>query len=142
MGEGPTRDRDDVRAQLRAALAGRSDVTLAILFGSEARGTASAGSDVDLAVAGTQLKLLALGAELSTALGREVDVVSLAEATIPLLDRLIHEGVVVHEGERGAAARWRSATLLMLELDRPWYARMRDAWLAKVAREGLAGGER
>ena len=41
---------EGVRTALQATLAGRRDVRVAILFGSVARGTAAADSDVDLAV--------------------------------------------------------------------------------------------
>ena len=47
-------------ATLREALRGRQDVHLAILFGSRARGRARPDSDVDLAVQGEDLDLLAL----------------------------------------------------------------------------------
>lgn len=42
--------RDRAKAILRRVLAERADVRVAILFGSAARGTARADSDVDLAV--------------------------------------------------------------------------------------------
>jgi hypothetical protein len=63
--------------------------------------------------------------------------VSLVDPTIPLLEELIAHGKVVHESSPGAAARWRFHSLLQLETDRPWYARMRDAWLARVAERGV-----
>jgi hypothetical protein len=66
--------------------------------------------------------------------------VRLEDAGIPLLQRLLRDGIVVHEGTRGAGATWRSRTLTLLETDRPWYARMRDAWLARVREKGLGHG--
>jgi uncharacterized protein len=126
--------------RLRRALAGRSDVRVAVLFGSEARSTAGPGSDVDIAVDAPGADLLDLIAMLSVTLEREVDVVSLDDATMPLLERLMREGIVVHEGFRGAGALWRSRILAMLETDRPWYARMRDAWLARVSEKGFSRG--
>jgi hypothetical protein len=84
--------------------------------------------------------LLDLMAALSVTLEREVDVVALDDATVPLLERIVREGIVVHEGFRGAGALWRSRTLAMLETDRPWYARMRDAWLSRVSEKGFANG--
>jgi predicted nucleotidyltransferase len=130
----------DMANQLRRALAGRSDVRVAVLFGSEARCTAGPGSDVDIAVDAPGVDLLDLMAELSVTLEREVDVVALDDATVPLLERIVREGIVVHEGFRGAGALWRSRTLAMLETDRPWYARMRDAWLSRVSEKGFASG--
>jgi predicted nucleotidyltransferase len=130
----------DLTDRIRRVLAGRADVRVAVLFGSEARGTAHPGSDVDVAVDAPGVDILDLGAALAVALDREVDVVALEDATIPLLERLVHEGIVVHEGTRGAGASWRSRTLTMLETDRPWYARMRDAWLTRVRQKGFADG--
>jgi hypothetical protein len=93
---------------------------------------------VDLAVVvADHVDLLTLGAELGEVLHRQVDVVDLAEASIPLLEHLMRDGIVVHEGFRGAGGLWRSQTLTTLETDRPWYERMSEAWLARVAREGL-----
>ena len=125
---------------IRDVLAGRADVRVAVLFGSEARGSSRHDSDVDLAVYAPGVDLLALRATLTATLGREVDLVSLADATIPLLEHLVRDGVVVHEGYPGAGALWRSRTLATLETDRPWFTRMSDAWLARVADRGLTGG--
>ena len=118
------------------ALAGRAGLRVAVLFGSEARGTAKPTSDVDLAVLGDGLDPFALGAELALSLGREVDVVDLRDLTIPLAEELVRDGIVVHEGVPGAGALWRSHTLASLETDRPWFARMRDAYLKRLATEG------
>src|SRR5437867_1519226 len=118
----------EVEAKLRAALAGRSDIFVAILFGSFARGASHEASDVDLAVLPKGIDRLTLAAELSALLSREVDVVSLDDPGVPLLGAVVREGVVVHEGRTGAAAQWRSRALIDLETDRPWFRRMRDAW--------------
>jgi len=123
-------------------LPGHAAVTLALLFGSEARGRAQVGSDVDLALVGLVPDRIAeLAAELSERLGREVDVVRLEQASIPLLEELVAHAVVVYESAPGNAALWRSRTLAQLEIDGPWYHRMRDAWLARVAARGLLDGE-
>ena len=126
--------------QIAKVLAGRTDVRLALLFGSEARGTAGPDSDVDLAIDAPGLDTLELCALVAEAVGRDVDVVRLEDAGIPLLHKLIRDGVVVHEGAKGAGAVWRSRTLATLETDGPWYARMRDAWLARVQEKGLGLG--
>lgn len=57
---------------------------------------------------------------------------------IPLLEHVLRDGIIVHEGSRGAGGLWRSRTLATLETDRPWYDSMCEAWLARVAREGLS----
>jgi len=114
------------------ALAGRADVEVALLFGSRARGEHRPDSDVDLAVLG-DVDRLALAAELSRATGHEVEVVDLETAGYPLLTAIVEDGILVHEGVPSANARWRSHALSQLALDRAWYARMRDGYLAKLA---------
>jgi predicted nucleotidyltransferase len=126
---------------LRHVLARQSGMRLAILFGSVARGTANEQSDVDLAVdVEPGADLAALASELTIAAGREVDLVRLSDAGVPLLEELVRDGVVVYEVPH-AAARWRAHVLADLEIDRPWYARMRDAWLRRVAAQGLGDGQ-
>lgn len=110
---------------------------LALLFGSQARGTAGPGSDVDLAVVAPGVDLLQLRATLCLALGRDVDLLDLSAASVPLTEQLLRDGISVHEGIRGAGARWRSHTLTTMETDRPWYARMREAWLERVRDVGF-----
>jgi len=112
-------------------------VRLALVFGSRARGTATPSSDLDLAVHAPGLDPLHLGADLSRATGLEVDIVPLEDAGVPLLARIVREGILVHEALPGTAAAWRAHALADLETDDPWFARMRDAWLARVAARGL-----
>jgi hypothetical protein len=57
------------------------------------------------------------------------------------LEQLIAEACVIHESDYGRAASRRARVLSELESDRPWYRRTRDAWLRRVAREGLSDGE-
>jgi predicted nucleotidyltransferase len=128
----------ELQSTLSAALVEEPAVELALLFGSRARGTAGPRSDVDVAILGAPgLDRLGLAASLGTRLGLEVDVLTLDDVPIPLLDALVREAIVIHEAHPGAAARWRSRALSQLETDRPWFARMRDAWLARVAARGL-----
>lgn len=119
------------------ALALFPSVRLALVFGSVARATARDDSDLDVAVAGTDVDLLGVAATLSREVGRDVHVVRLEDASIPLLDEIIDHGIVVREGRPGAAATWRSHALADLELDRPWYALQRDAWLKRIAVDGI-----
>ena len=122
-----------IAARLREALASRTDVRLAILFGSVARGTARADSDVDVAVLARDLDALALATDLSRALAREVQIVDLDTVGYPMLRAIVRDGIVVAEHERGCGARWRSRALVDLENDRPWFERMRDAFLGRLA---------
>lgn len=123
-------------AALRRALAPRSDVQLALLFGSAARGRDLPDSDLDVAILGRNLDLPTLAADLSQAAGREVDVVDLAQAGYPLLQALLRDSVLLHQGRPGAAAAWRSRAILETETDRPWFERMRDAYLKRLAATG------
>lgn len=88
--------------QLIAALAPRTEVLDAYLFGSVARGDAQAHSDVDVAVYVTEAALATpgfgyaaeLGAALQQALGRaDVDLVVLNRATPLLYHRVLRDGV-------------------------------------------------
>lgn len=134
-------DRDDLALRLGRALARKEGVRLALLFGSRARGRAQPSSDIDLAIDAPGVDLQALAGALSLELGGEVDIVALRDATIPLLEGLICDGILVHEARPGTAATWRSKALVELETDRPWYRRMRDAWIARVAERGIVDGQ-
>lgn len=123
---------------LRQALAGRTDVRLAILFGSTARGTDRPDSDVDVAVLGREIDPLALATDLTRAVHREVQVVDLDAVGFPMLQAIVRDGVVVAEHEKGCAARWRSHALVDLENDRPWFERMRDAYLDHLSADRRA----
>lgn len=130
---------DPVLAALSEALRGRTDVHVAIVFGSRARGDARPDSDLDVGVFAPGVDVGALGGELEARLGVPVEAVSLDLDTlpVPLLDRIVCEGRVVHELIRGAGASWWSRALITLETDRPWYRRMSRAWLAQVADKGV-----
>ena len=87
---------------LRAALAPRAEVREAYLFGSQARGDATARSDVDVAVYVDEVALNApgfgyeseLGATLQAALRRsDVDVVVLNRAPPLLYYRVLRDGI-------------------------------------------------
>lgn len=127
--------REALIERLAPRLSAVPGLRLALLFGSQARGTSRPDSDIDVAVAGKGIDGLAIAGELSAELDREVQVVRLEGASIPLLDELLRDAVLVVEGEPGAYALWRSRTLASLELDRPWFERMRDAHLQQLRRE-------
>jgi uncharacterized protein len=100
--------RAEIEPRLRAFFAAHPhDLDAAYLFGSVARGTARAGSDVDVAVLprvarhGTLDTLpLDLEGELERLLGRTVQVVGLHSAPPDLVHRVLLDGVLVHEGHR------------------------------------------
>jgi hypothetical protein len=77
-----------------------------------------------------------LAADLSLAVERDVHVVALEDATYPLLAAIVRDGILVAERPRGAGADWRTRAILELETDRPWFERMRDAYLKRLAAGG------
>jgi hypothetical protein len=87
---------------------------------------------VDVAVEGP-VDRLGLAAELAAAAGADVDVVDVEAGGYPLLRALLRDGLVLHEGEPHAAARFRTRAILQTETDRPWFERMRDAYLRRLA---------
>lgn len=126
-------------ASLSTVLARHPEIRLALLFGSRARGVAGPAADLDLAVEvarGEGLDRLGLMAELSSATGLDVDVVDVTPGRrvgYPLLAALVRDAVVVHEGRPHAEAEFRTRALLETSLDRPWYERMRNAYLDRLA---------
>ena len=130
-------DRENILGGLRAALRDRPDVYVALLFSSFARGTAQSDSDVDVAILAPGVDGLTLRAQLTEKVGREVDVAPLETAGVPLLENVLRDGIVVHEGRAGAGAMFRSHALATLETDRSWFVRMRDSWLQRVAERGI-----
>ncbi len=132
-----SRDLDALTASLQSELARHSEVHFAILFGSQASGAATADSDADLAILSDDIDGSYLAADLSQACHLQVDLISLDNPSIVLLEEVIRNGVLVYEGRANSYAAWRSHALTSLETDRPWYNRMRDAWLEAVAERGL-----
>jgi predicted nucleotidyltransferase len=87
-------------AALRAALRTEPNVELGVLFGSVARGTDGERSDVDILVGvrdPDRFRVLELQDRLAQALGRRIDVVSLADAERSpwLLAEILDEGRVL-----------------------------------------------
>jgi uncharacterized protein len=129
---------ETIREAVRVAAAATPGLELAMVFGSIARGGARPSSDLDVAILG-DVDAFELAGRLSLATQREVDVVDLAHVAIPLLDAILRDGTVVFERTRGTEGRFRSRALSMLETDRPWYERMQNAWLKRVAERGILG---
>jgi predicted nucleotidyltransferase len=124
---------DRFLADLRPVFRRRPEVRLAIAFGSRARGRESPRSDLDVAIEGEGIDLLDLGRDLGEAARLEVHAVDLTRAGYPLLKALLRDGIIVHEGVPHAAATWRTRAILQTETDRPWFERMRDAFLQRTA---------
>jgi hypothetical protein len=127
--------------QLRGAMAERADVSVAVLFGSAARGQASTRSDVDLAVRlrSPETDLGALGVHMSRAVGRAVDVVSLDDAPPLLRFEIARDGVLLVERQAHAWADFRARAMV------DWWdwaptARAMQAAAVRRLREGLVHG--
>jgi predicted nucleotidyltransferase len=79
----------------------RNDVALLRVFGSAARGKDTAASDLDLLVEFTKPKslfdLVGLEQEFEDALGRKVDLVTLASLSPYLRDQVVQEAQVLYE---------------------------------------------
>jgi predicted nucleotidyltransferase len=102
----------DVSLEHRIAdvFSSRTDVAAVYLFGSTARGTARAGSDVDVAVLFVALPArtlngprLVIEGELERALGTRVDLVALNDAPVDLRARVLRDGRLLVE--RNPSAR-------------------------------------
>ena len=50
-----------------------------------------------------------------------------------MLKAVLRDGVLIHQGRKGALGDWRSQAIARTELDRPWFERMRDGFLRKLA---------
>lgn len=115
---------------------------MALLFGSRARGGDTHTADIDLAVdarRGAELDRLTLIRELSAASKHSVDLVDLSPGRrvgYPLLKAVTRDGMLVYEGEPHAEPEFRTRALLQLSLDRPYYERMRDAYLDHLSSAG------
>lgn len=129
----------DLQEAVRTVLRRHPEIRVALVFGSRARGVAAPEADLDLAVdvdRDRELDRLGVMAELREATGLDVDVVDVSpgrRAGYPLLAALVRDGVVLHEGAPHAEAELRTRLLLQTSLDRPWYERMRDAYLDHLA---------
>jgi len=91
-----------------ARLARVEGLVAAYLFGSQARGTASAASDVDIALVMTSAPKtlndlqLDVAADLERELGLPVDVVVLNHAPSDLIHRVLRDGELLVENDRSA----------------------------------------
>lgn len=138
----PVARRDDVdvlRTQVAAVLDGEARVAFCYLFGSFATGTASANSDVDLAVALTEpvdlFEEARLHERLAQAVGGPTDLVILDHAPLWLRFRIVGEGIVLHAHDEAARVRFRART----EHDHLDMKPYRDAYLAAVRERARRG---
>jgi predicted nucleotidyltransferase len=103
---------------IREAVEQDPRITYALVFGSQARRTGHAHSDLDLAIGlipGCRLsarEVGALTATLESAAGRTVDLVLLDEAPPGLAYRIVRDGRVISARDRGALAARRARAIL------------------------------
>jgi len=103
---------------IRDLLAADPRIAFALAFGSVARGTAHAASDLDVAVglaADAVLDHRAVGsliARLERATGRSVDLVILDEAPSPLAYRVFRDGVLLFEHDHAALVECKTRAIL------------------------------
>lgn len=103
----------EVRKDLIAARLARVEgLVAAYLFGSQARGTASAASDVDVALLLTSAPKtlddlqLDVAADLAQQLGVPIDIVVLNHAPSDLIHRVLRDGELLVEHDRSARVRF------------------------------------
>lgn len=133
---------EDLQTGLKATLAGRDEIALAYLFGSTARGDASALSDVDVGIVlrGCRENLLRYRARLSESLsraigGRTVQVVLLEEASPALAARAIKEGHLLVCRDDATRVRF-EIRAIGRDLDTAHLRRLYDQALGRAVREG------
>lgn len=130
---------EGLRLRLRRALDGEPRLALAFVFGSVARGSEHAGSDLDVAIlpVDRDLTLAAEGelcARFERASGRSVDVVRIDGATDALRWRIARDGVVLTETQPGAAARWQAQVAIEHADFEPVYTAGLERYRAALAR--------
>jgi len=98
---------------LTAFLDGRPELMAAYLFGSVARGTARAASDVDIAILHErdppptfEALSLDLEGDLERLLGRPVQLVVLNRAPVDLIHNVLRDGQIVLDRDRSARIRF------------------------------------
>jgi predicted nucleotidyltransferase len=101
--------------RLREALDSRSEVQLAVLFGSAARGAVGASSDIDVGVIvepASGLAAASLTATLARATGRPVDVIDLRTAPPLLRFEIARDGEVVFERSPALWCEFRAQAMI------------------------------
>lgn len=123
--------------EIASVLAGCPVVGLAMVYGSVARGEAGPGSDLDVAVMGSEplstTETIALTEALARVTGRPVDLVDLRETHGTLLTEVLRDGVRVVEKDAALYPALLCRHLLDEADFRPYRDRIlrqrRQAWL-------------
>lgn len=114
------------------------------LFGSRAEGTARTGSDVDIGVLLPEGAGWLAGEEIASALRRvlplAVDVVDLRTASLELRAKVVQTGRLVCSTDEAARVRFVTETWSQWQDFGPWQRELSNAFLHRVARDGLRRG--
>ena len=125
------------RTALTALFEQATDVKLAILFGSLARGCERPDSDGDIAVAGSRPldadRRIRLIDSLATTLGRPVDLIDLRKAGFFMLRQTLLRGEMIYCADRSLLAEMRKRMVFEREDFAPYHRRVlrerRRAWI-------------
>ena len=128
-------EKETLLERVSEVLTAYSEIQLGIIFGSAASGTMRDDSDVDIAVLAQEPMSLSLRleliAELSLAVGREVDVVDLYSAQGTILQQVLTKGVVALERTKlGRAALMKRMLFDQSDME-PYRRRMIEARLQR-----------
>ncbi len=130
-----------LEARLHDYFAGRRDVTLALVFGSVARGDARADSDLDVgivpapdAVSGLNSPVLTAMVDLPPLVGRKVDVADLRRVSPVFGFAVAQDAVLVYEAEPGAWASWFARIIAQYYDTAPLRRIAREAALERLER--------
>jgi uncharacterized protein len=140
----PVFDLAETLPKLEALFAAQTDVQVAYLFGSQAKGKAHAHSDLDVAVLlegqpdgamCTQRRLDVIGDLMSLLHTNDVDVVVLNQADLVLRHQVVAYGKLAYAREHSIAVEFRVRTLNLYMDFAPFLKRMEQAFFQRI-REG------
>jgi predicted nucleotidyltransferase len=124
---------------LRTVLAADPRIAYALVFGSSARGTTHADSDLDIAIGLesrariSALEIGALIARLESASGRPIDLVVVNEAPSPVAYRIFRDGRTIVENDHRTLVEHKTRAILEYLDFRPIETLAADGVLAAAA---------
>ncbi len=126
----------EVDRQKIQALAEQYELTLVVLFGSQATGRTHVKSDVDIAVLSKKkLNLAKLMLEFSEVFQRDdVEVVNLGGASPTLMYVVVRDGQLLYENEPGVFLQWKLYAIWVWR-DTAWLRQLRNKKLIEWARQ-------
>jgi predicted nucleotidyltransferase len=142
----PVLDLAECLPKLESLFSAQADVLLAYVFGSQSKGCANAGSDLDVAVllagepdgaACTQRRMDVIGDLMHLFHTNDVDVVVLNRADLALRNQVVAYGRLAYARDHDAAIEYRVRTLnlymdfapLLRRIEQAFYQRIREGRL-------------